>query len=89
MNNIKLQSAIASFIKNINSNADINKNNLAERKERKAYYQSFTREKLLAMTEDDFLEYISRLWAMLIWGNKKYIVDQLIADNGFEMLKKQ
>ena len=41
------------------------------------------------MTEDEFLEYISKLWSMLIWGNKKYIVDKLIADNGFTALKKQ
>lgn len=26
---------------------------------------------------------------MLIWGNKQYVVDKLIADNGFENLKKQ
>ena len=42
-----------------------------ERKERKAYYQSFDQAKLLAMTEDEFLEYISKLWSMVIWGNKK------------------
>ena len=41
------------------------------------------------MTEDEFLEYISKLWSMLIWGNKKYIVDKMIADNGFVTLKKQ
>lgn len=26
---------------------------------------------------------------MLFWGNKKYVVDKLIADNGFDALKKQ
>ena len=41
------------------------------------------------MTEDESLEYISKLWSMLIWGNKKYVVDKLIADNGFVALKKQ
>lgn len=57
--------------------------------ERRNYYQSFTEAKLLEMTEEDFFEYISKLWSMLIWGNKKYIVDKLIADNGFDALKKQ
>ena len=42
----------------------------------------------MAMSEDDFFKYISRLWSMLIWGNKKYVVDKLIADNGFDALKK-
>lgn len=26
---------------------------------------------------------------MLIWGNKKYVADKLLADNGFDALKKQ
>ena len=34
--------------------------------------------KLLSMTEDQFLEYISKFWLMLIWGNKKYVVEQMI-----------
>ena len=89
MNSSKLQSSIVSFAKNIKSNAAYYNDNLAERKERKTYYQSFTKDKLLAMTEEDFLEYISKLWSMLIWGNKKYVVDQLIANNGFDALKKQ
>ena len=41
------------------------------------------------MTEDDLYEYISKLWSMLIWGNKKYVVDKLIADNGLETVKKK
>ena len=40
------------------------------------------------MNEDEFYDYISKLWAMVIWGNKHYIVDKYIKDNGFENLKK-
>ena len=89
MNNQKLKAAISSFVKNKKANAAYYDDNWTERKERKAYYQAFTKEKLLAMTEEEFFEYISRLWSMLIWGNKKYVVDKLIADNGFDALKKQ
>ncbi len=89
MNNQKLQCAISAFVKNKKANAAYYNDNWTERKERKAYYQSFTKEKLLAMTEEAFFEYISRLWSMVIWGNKKYVVDKLIADNGFDTLKKQ
>ena len=89
MNMTKLQSAITDFVKNKKANAAYYDDNWTERKARKSYYQSFTRDKLLAMTEEDLFEYISRLWSMLIWGNKKYVVDKLIADNGFESLKKQ
>ena len=89
MNTLKLNSAITEFTKKKKSNAAYYEDNWAERKERKDYYQSFTTDKLIAMTEDEFLEYISKLWSMLIWGNKKYVVDKLIADNGFVLLKKQ
>ncbi len=89
MNSRKLQSAISAFVKNKKANAAYYDDNWTERRERKTYYQSFTRDKLLAMTEEDFFEYISRLWSMVIWGNKKYVVDKLIADNGFDTLKKR
>lgn len=89
MNKIKLQSAISAFVKNKKTNAPYYDDNWTERKERKAYYQSFTKDKLLAMTEEDFFEYISRLWSMVMWGNKRFVVDKLIADNGFDVLKKQ
>lgn len=89
MNIQKLDSAITEFIKKKKSNAAYYEENWTERKERKDYYQSFTKDKLIAMTEEDFLEYISKLWSMLIWGNKKYVVDKMIDDNGFATLKKQ
>lgn len=59
-----------------------------ERKERKEYYQSWTKEKINNMSEDDFAEYIGKLWSMLVWGNKKYIADKIIELNGFEKIKK-
>ena len=89
MDTQNLSIAIQAFIKKQSTNAAYYEENWNERKERKAYYQSFTKDKLLAMTEEDFLEYISRLWAVLMWGNKKYVVDKLIEDNGFSTLKKQ
>lgn len=89
MNRQKLDSVITEFIRKKKSNSAYQEGNWTERKERKEYYQSFTRDRLMVMTEDEFLEYISKLWSMLIWGNKKYVVDKLIADNGFVTLKKQ
>lgn len=89
MNTQKLNSAISEFTMKKKFNAAYYKENWEERQERKNFYQSYTKDKILAMTEDEFLEYISKLWSMLIWGNKKYVVDKLIADNGFDALKKQ
>ncbi|MFH1052044.1 MAG: hypothetical protein V1779_14075 [bacterium] len=65
---------------------------LSEKNEREKYfnyYQNFTKEKILSMTVDDIYEYLSNLWAMLIWGNKHYVVDNVINDNGLENFKKE
>lgn len=89
MDKQKLAAVISAYTKKKAANAAYYSDNWKERSERKLYYQSFTEAKLLAMTEDELLAYISKLWSMLIWGNKKYVVDKLIADNGFENVKKQ
>ena len=41
-----------------------------ERKELIEFYQSFTKEKLLNITEEDLYTYLTPLWAMLIWGEQ-------------------
>ncbi len=66
MNVQKLDAAISAFLKNQKSNTAYYEDHWAERRERKLYYQSFTKDKLLSMTEDEFLEYVSKLWSMLI-----------------------
>lgn len=88
MNESKLQFAIASFVKNKKANAAYYNDNWAERNDRKSYYQSFTKDKLLAMTKEVFFEYISKLWSMVMWGNKTYVVNRIIDDNGFDNVKK-
>ncbi len=57
-----------------------------KRQEHIKKYQSYTEEKLAAMNEEDVYEYISPLWAMLIWGNKRYVIDKLIEDNSLPIL---
>lgn len=89
MDNNKLQAAIKSFIRNKNSNAAYYNENWTERRERREYYQQYTKNKLLAMDKDQFSEYIGKLWSMLMWGTKTYVIKCLLDDNGFEPLKKQ
>ena len=89
MNNALLNSAIESFLSNQSSKKDYYIENWREREERERYYQSFNKEKILNMGADDFYEYISKLWSMIIWGNKKYVVEKIISDNGFENTKQQ
>lgn len=63
-------------------NADRYATDMAERAERKAFYQGWTAGHLAEMTADELTEYISGLWAMQIWGNKRYVADKLIENNG-------
>ena len=48
-----------------------------------------TQEKIGSMSEFDFSQLISSLWASRIWTNKEYLVNQIIANsNGLENIKK-
>lgn len=85
MNKEKLDNFIKKYIKQIKRIGDIEAIN--ERKERKEYYQSWSKERIKNMTEDEFVEYIGKLWSMIVWGNKKYIADKIIELNGFENIK--
>jgi len=82
-----LNSHISSFIeKSTNPTPELFEQQ-ERRKERVLFYQSWTKNKILKMSEDDFLGYLSKLWAMLIWGNKQYYVEKIISDNGFQNVK--
>ena len=89
MNTELLKQHIATYKKWLSSNKEQAQQEQTERTKLSLEYQAYTKEKMLAMTEDDIFEYIAPLWAMLIWGNKQYVIDKLIADNGIELLKKQ
>lgn len=86
MNKELLIKQLDNYLNKIKNESNIN--DLQERNTREEYYKSYTSDKILAMNEDEFYDYISKLWAMVIWGNKHYIVDKYIKDNGFENLKK-
>jgi len=87
MNKQILMKHIKYFLEDLNSNPAKFKEDLKERLELIEYYQSYTRDKIIRMTEEDIYQYISKLWAMLIWGNKHYVVDKIIQNNGFENVK--
>jgi hypothetical protein len=78
-----------SFIKKVQSKKYDEISSVKERQQNIIFYQSFTKDKILSMNQEDIYQYISKLWAMLIWGNKHYVVDKLINDNVFDHLKKE
>jgi hypothetical protein len=85
----KLKEHIQKYKQNIDREPGAYATDSASRQERRVYYQSWTKKRLLGMSQEDFEEYISKLWAMLIWGNKKYVTDKMIADHGLDTVKQE
>ena len=88
MNKALLQAHIKSFMQHSQIDEQKFETDLRERAELVRFYQGFTQERILTMTSEDVYEYISKLWAMLIWGNKHYVVDKLIQENGLDNFRK-
>jgi len=87
MNKSLLLNHITQYKNKIKSNKEQFDVDKEERKSRIEYYSSFTKDKILSMSFDDIYEYLTKLWAMLIWGNKEYIINKLIEDNGLVKIK--
>lgn len=88
MNYTLLNAKLDEYLEKIKSKKNkIEMEDLEEREEREKFYSSYTKEKILSMDENEMYEYLSKLWAMVIWGNKQYIINKIIKDNGFEKLK--
>jgi hypothetical protein len=85
MNIELLRRHIQQFIKH--PKAEVDNDTQLTRAQRRAYYSKWTAERILQMSREDIHEYLSQLWAMLIWGNKRYAIDKMITDNGLEPLK--
>ena len=88
MNKSLLRKHILRFVSDSKKNKGKFDQDFNERKELINYYQSLKEDKILTMTEDDIYKYLSKLWAMLIWGNKHYVVDKIIEDNGLQNFRK-
>jgi len=54
-----------------------------ERSERKEFFQRLAKEKFNELT---LAEVIKKLWAAQIWGNKEYLINKIIRDNGMDNL---
>jgi hypothetical protein len=88
MNKDLLRKDIATYLTKRKANPVEFNDSVKERDERAAYYQLWTAERLQQMSADEFAEYLSKLWAMSIWGNKQYVVDKVISDNGLPSVLK-
>ena len=88
MNISSLRDHIEKYKAKLKSDPEKYAKDLYERTERAAYYQSWTTDRLSKMTEEDLYDYLTRLWAMVMWGCKNYVVDKIIVDNGLDAVKK-
>ena len=89
MNAQQLKKYLATYNKWVKANKTQATEEQQERDNLAKHIQSYTKEKLLNMSEEDLFDYISPLWAMAMWGNKHYQVDKIIEANGLELLRKQ
>lgn len=88
MNKDLLKKHIEIFVSNSKKNSEKFREDIKERSDLIHYYQLYTKDRILYMTEEDIYQYLSKLWAMLIWGNKHYVVDKIIEENGLENFRK-
>jgi hypothetical protein len=87
MNKDTLHSNLKIYFQKIKSDPARAENDKKERADRAAYYQSWTASRIIGMTVDELYEYIAKLWAMRVWGNKRYVVDELLAAYSLEFVK--
>ena len=60
-----------------------------ERRQRIAYYQSWDAGRISQMTEEKAYEYLAKLWAMAMWGNKEFVVNKILDQNGLPKFRQQ
>lgn len=84
--NEEQQKKIKGYMKKFLSSLDF-KNEMSEREEHREFIVNLLKQdKLKTMTEFEFGELISRLWASALWGNKDYLVQKIIAANGLSKI---
>lgn len=61
-----------------------------EREERVAFFKSLLNKKHIdKLTEDEFGRIIESLWASQILGNKEYLINKLLKDNGLPKIREE
>ena len=61
-----------------------------DREDRAALFERLlAKDKIESLTEKDFGIIISKLWASQIWGNKEYLVNKILKDNGLPKIKAE
>lgn len=89
MNKQQLTQYLAAFRKWFKANKAQAVTEQTERERLAATVQTYTQERLQKMSEEELFDYIAPLWAMAMWGNKHYQVDNVIEANSMPLLREQ
>ncbi|MGA2302246.1 MAG: hypothetical protein ABSG77_16310 [Candidatus Acidiferrum sp.] len=89
MNTSLLREHISNYLRNLQNDRKKHDDDLRERAQRKAFFQGWSADRMRTMGDEDIYDYVSQLWAMRIWSNKRYVVEKMIRENGIEKLKAE
>src|SRR6266571_7617971 len=89
MDLVELRSQVRAFFDASRKDSERFQREMHERAAMVEAYSKVTNEKHLAMEKEGLYEYLAPLWAMRIWGNKQYVIDKLVDDNGLDALRTQ
>jgi hypothetical protein len=89
VNTSLLRDHIKNYLSKLRDEKVKHEDDLKERAKRKAYYSSWIAQRILSMTKDDLYDYMSQLWAMRLWSNKRYVVEKMVEENTLEGLKQE
>ncbi|BEG99201.1 hypothetical protein [Bacteroides sedimenti] len=89
MNSHLLTKYLTAFKKWFRSNKTQAMSEQQERELLASNIQEYSKELLQKMSENEFFDYIAPLWAMAMWGNKHYQIDNIIEANGMPLLREQ
>jgi hypothetical protein len=87
MNQAMLDQYIRAYRERALANPEEYRQARLERSERVSWFQAWDRPRLLTLSADTLEEYLSRLWAMRVWGNKRYYTDLIIEKNTLEVVR--
>lgn len=62
---------------------------IAHREAHAEQVRRWTKEQVVQLDAEGLYRFISPLWAMLIWGNKQYVVDKLLSENGLGNIRTE
>lgn len=80
---------IESYFHEFRKSVDFQEEMSSRNKRRESVLEILDQNELNNMDEIVFGEFISNLWASRIWGNKDYLVQKIIDDNGIDKIKTQ